>query len=81
MKILLNTEAQKENFIKNIKPKLVAYFKKEFGLKDYLIEAIIEANNVVEKKVYTDQDKFDYLLSKNPELGKLKTLFNLDFDN
>jgi len=81
MKILLNSEAQKENFVKNIKPKLINYFNKKFGTKDFIFDVIIEANNVSEKKVYTDQDKFDYLLSKNPELGKLKTLFNLDFDN
>ena len=81
MKILLNSEAQKENFDKNIKPNLIDYFNKKFGAKDFIFDVIIEANNVSEKKVYTDQDKFDYLLSKNPELGKLKTLFNLDFDN
>jgi hypothetical protein len=31
-------------------------------------------------KIYTEQDKLDFLVRKNPELRKLKTRFNLDFD-
>ena len=33
------------------------------------------------RKIYTDQDKLEYLMKKNPELGKLKSKFNLDFDD
>ena len=33
------------------------------------------------KKLYTEQDKLEYLIKKNPELAQLKTRFNLDFDD
>ncbi len=33
------------------------------------------------KKIYTEQDKLDFLIKKNPELGMLKSRFNLDFDD
>lgn len=81
IRVVLNTEAQKENFIKNIKPGLIKYFNSRFGIYDYDIQAFVEENNASGKKIYTDQDKFDYLSQKNPDLGKLKTLFNLDFDD
>ena len=81
IRVILNTESQKDHFVKSIKPGLVDYFRQHLGSGDYPIEALVETNNVSEKKIYTDQDKFDYLLGKNPDLGKLRTTFNLDFDN
>jgi len=47
------------------------------------VEIITEVaeNAQNEKKIYTEQDKLEYLVKKNPELGKLKTRFNLDFDD
>ena len=33
------------------------------------------------KRIYTEQDKLEYLVKKNPELGKMKSRFNLDFDD
>ena len=32
------------------------------------------------KKIYTDQDKLEFLIRKNPELGEMKSRFTLDFD-
>ena len=47
------------------------------------VEIITEVaeNMQNEKKIYTEQDKFDFLIKKNPELGTLKSRFNLDFDD
>ncbi len=47
------------------------------------VEIITEVAEVEQngKKIYTEQDKLDYLMKKNPELGELKTRFNLDFDD
>lgn len=81
MKIILNTEAQRDNFIKNIKPDLIEFLKRECGSVSFNIEAGIEENQIKEKKIYTIEDRLDYLTSKNPELTRLKNLFNLDFDD
>jgi DNA polymerase-3 subunit gamma/tau len=79
--VLLNSEAQRDNFTKNIKPELVAYIKKACTFSG--VEIITEVSESTQngKKIYTEQDKLEYLLQKNPELGKLKTRFNLDFDD
>ncbi len=80
IQINLNTNAQREYFIQKIKPEIIRYLRKNLADVDYVIEAgLIESQNG-SKKIYTDQDKLDYLISKNPELGKLKSRFNLDFD-
>jgi len=79
--VLLNSEAQRDNFTKKIKPDLVAYIKKACAFSG--VEIITEVSESTQngKKIYTEQDKMEYLLQKNPELGKLKTRFNLDFDD
>jgi len=35
---------------------------------------------VVVKRPYTSQEKFNYMAGKNPQLLELKKRFNLDFD-
>jgi len=79
--VLLNSESQRDNFSKNIKSGLVAYIKDATGLPG--IEIITEVSEITQngKKIYTEQDKLEFLVGKNPELGKLKTRFNLDFDD
>ncbi len=77
----LNTNAQRENFIHRIKPGLVRYLQEHLANIEYVFETNLIENESVAKKIYTDQDKLDYLISKNPDLEKLKNRFNLDFDN
>ena len=79
--VLLNSESQRDNFSKNIKSGLVGYIQKVTGLSG--IEIITEVSESMQngKKIYTEQDKLEFLLGKNPELGKLRTRFNLDFDD
>jgi DNA polymerase III subunit gamma/tau len=79
--VLLNSELQSDNFSKNIKSGLVAYIKNATGLTG--MEIITEVSEITQngKKIYTEQDKLEFLVGKNPELGKLKTRFNLDFDD
>lgn len=79
--LLLNSEAQRDNFVKNIQSKLLAHIKKTTGLD--AIEIVTDVAKVEQngKKIYTEQDKLDYLMKKNPELGNLKSRFNLDFDD
>ena len=33
------------------------------------------------KRIYTDQDRLEFMMKKNPEVGQLKSRFGLDFDD
>ena len=79
--IELTTNAQRDNFIHYIKPGLVKYLQEHVANIEYVFETNLLENEGVVKKVYTDHDKLEYLIDKNRELEKLKTRFNLDFDN
>ncbi len=80
IRIRLNTNAQREYFINTIKPEITKFFRQHLADTEYIFEPFLVENQNGAKKIYTDQDKLDYLISKNPELGKLKNRFNLDFD-
>ena len=79
--VLLNSEAQKENFVKNIKSDLTRSIQSTTGFSN--IEILTEVAEVEKngKRIYTEQDKLDSLIKKNPELGQLKNRFSLDFDD
>ena len=79
--VLLNSELQRDNFLKNIKSGLLAYIKNVTGLSAIEIVTEVSETNQNGKKIYTEQDKLEFLVGKNPELEKLKTRFNLDFDH
>jgi DNA polymerase-3 subunit gamma/tau len=79
--VLLNSDAQRDNFIKNIKSDLVEYIRGATGLSSVEILTEVSENEQIGKKIYTEQDKLEFLVKKNPELGKLKSRFNLDFDD
>jgi hypothetical protein len=80
IQITLNTNAQREYFVHTIKPELTRYLQKNLSNIEYVFETNLIGNESLAKKVYTDQDKLDYLIRKNPELGKMKARFNLDFE-
>jgi DNA polymerase III alpha subunit (gram-positive type) len=81
IQITLNTNAQREYFIETIKPELIRFMSKKFGEVEFVFETNLIDNETTAKKVYTDHDKLAYLTGKNPALEKLRTRFNLDFDN
>ncbi len=79
--VLLNSEAQKENFVKNIKSDLTQSIQSTTGFSN--VEILTEVAEVEKngKRIYTEQDKLEALIKKNPELGQLKNRFSLDFDD
>jgi len=81
IQLLLNSESQRENFNAKIKSELVGFIRSKTGFSG--VEIITEVAESMEnaKKLYTEQDKLDFLIKKNPELGMLKSRFNLDFDD
>lgn len=81
IEVMLISETQRENFNKNIKGELSAFIRKETGMSVIDIVAGVTETQRDVKKIYTDQDRLEYLINKNAELGELKTRFGLDFDN
>jgi DNA polymerase-3 subunit gamma/tau len=79
--VLLNSEVQRDNFVKNIRVDLSKFIREKTGLPRVEILAEVSEKTENGKRIYTEEDKLDYLVRKNPELGKLKTRFNLDFDD
>ena len=81
IQLLLNSESQRDNFNAKIKSELLGFIQSRTGLSS--VDIIAEVAESVEngKKLYTEQDKLDFLIKKNPELGTLKSRFNLDFDD
>ncbi len=68
-----------DDLIKNIKPQLVSWLRRE--LKNSSIDLVTEVNETEGPKiVYTDGEKFEEMLRKNPDLAYLKQRFNLDFE-
>ncbi|MDB5109869.1 MAG: polymerase subunit gamma/tau [Mucilaginibacter sp.] len=68
-----------ENLFKNEKPALLNYLRS--SLKNFTIDVNPRVEEqVVVKRPYTSQEKFQYMAAKNPELIELRKRFNLDFD-
>jgi DNA polymerase-3 subunit gamma/tau len=68
-----------EEKINDIRAELLDFLRVE--LKNSKIELkLIMDESVQESKLYTSEEKFKHLLSKNEELGRLKQEFNLDFE-
>ncbi len=74
----ISNPLQEEELLK-LKPSLLNFLKKE--LSNSKIDLVIKITETEEgnKRLYTDQEKFDHLAEKNPSLIKLKQQFGLDF--
>lgn len=67
-----------ENLINGIKPELVSYLRRE--LKNSLIHLTLRITEKKKSKIiYTDTERYEEMLKKNPALAKLKQKFKLDF--
>ncbi len=77
LSIHLSNADQRDLFVQNYKPRLIAFLKERFVLPDFDIETKID---VVESNVslYTDEQKATYLFGKYPVLKDMKKTFNLD---
>ncbi len=80
IEVLMDNASQLEDFNQNIKLHLSTYLKQE--LNNSLIQIIpgLGETENVQKKVYTSEDKFQYMNKKNPNLNKLKQQFNLELE-
>jgi DNA polymerase-3 subunit gamma/tau len=76
----LSNSAQLEEFIRDIKPDLIGYLQKVLQNNQFKLLPIVSEEEEQKNTLYTSEEKYDHMLKKNPELGKLKERFNLDFE-
>jgi DNA polymerase III subunit gamma/tau len=77
IKIHLSNAAQKDTFVLNYKQRLINFLENKFILPEIDIETTIdlsETNDIL----YSDEQKYNYLLNKYPILKVMKKSFNLD---
>ncbi len=77
LKVSIENSVQ-EDVVRNFKPELISFLRKE--LRNSKIDLITKIEAKKRKRiVYTDSEKFQEMLKKNPELDELKNRFKLDF--
>ncbi len=71
---------QLENFNQQVRNSLQNHLKRELKNSGIEIITTLKESDTKGKRLYTSEEKFDYLSKKNPNIVKLKQQFNLDFD-
>jgi DNA polymerase-3 subunit gamma/tau len=79
IRIHLSNAAQKDLFVENYKHKLISFLANRFIMKDVDIETIVDLSETNEI-LYSDEQKYNHLVSKYPVLKDLKKAFNLDIN-
>lgn len=67
-----------EGLVNNIKTELISWLRKELKNSKIQLTTLI-TKKVKGRIIYTDAEKYDELLKKNPSLALLRKKFNLDF--
>jgi DNA polymerase-3 subunit gamma/tau len=80
IEITLTNSAQFEEFNRDIKADLVCYLENALQNTQFKIIPVILEEERNENTLYTSEEKYDHMIKKNPDLGKLKERFNLDFE-
>lgn len=66
------------DLIATIKPELVSWLRKELKNSKINLQTVV-TDVVREKVVYSDTERYEAMVKKNPSLAKLKRTLNLDF--
>ncbi len=77
IRIHLSNAAQKDLFVQNYKQKLVTFLNRRFKTGEFEIETVVDLTETTEM-LYSDEQKYNYLSSKYPELKDFRKAFNLD---
>jgi DNA polymerase-3 subunit gamma/tau len=77
IKVHLSNAAQKDTFILNYKQKLINFLENKFILSGIDVETIVDLSETSEI-LYSDEQKYNWLLNKYPILKEMKKTFNLD---
>jgi DNA polymerase-3 subunit gamma/tau len=77
IKIHLNNAAQKDLFVQNYKQKLMSFLNDKFESQNIDIETVVDLSDSNEI-LYSDEQKYNYLVKKYPGLKDFRKAFNLD---
>jgi hypothetical protein len=77
--ITLNN-AIEEPFLAGIRTSLIAYLRDKLSNRSILVNGVLPEFTESRPMIYTNKEKFDYLVSKNPALKDLQERFGLDAD-
>jgi len=78
--LVLDNTIQQDEFQRDIRQDLLDYLKEKLNNELISLTSSVKTEKGKQPRLYTAQEKFDYMLKKNPDLGKLKQEFNLDLD-
>jgi hypothetical protein len=77
IRLHLTNAAQKDLFVHNYRQKLLNFLNKKFLTKDIDIETVVDPTET-NGLLYSDEQKYNHLVSKYPELKDFRKAFNLD---
>lgn len=77
IRIHLSNAAQKDLFVQNYKQRLVNFMNNRFRIRNFDFETVIDASESNDI-LYSDEQKYNYLVKKYPDLKEFKKAFNLD---
>jgi DNA polymerase-3 subunit gamma/tau len=80
IEVSFSNTAQIEEFNRDIKKDLVTYLEDSLQNTQFKIIPVVQEVERKESILYTSEEKYDHMIRKNPDLGKLKERFNLDFE-
>ena len=79
--ITLSNQAQLEDFNQNTKGELEKFLRREMKNAAIIVDPAVDKTPDDQKvKLYTNDEKFEYLNKKNPLLSKLKEKLNLELE-
>jgi DNA polymerase-3 subunit gamma/tau len=77
--IVLTENKALEDILQNEKVELLNFLRT--ALKNFDIQIVAKrAENTQKKRIYTNKDKYAYLIDKNPQLEEMRRRFNLDIN-
>ncbi len=79
IRLLMDNETQLEDFNLNVKADLLSFLRKTLNNSNISIVTEIEEKEP-QRRIYTAEEKFQELASRNPLLNRMRKDFNLDFD-
>ena len=80
IEVIFSNSSQIEEFNRDIKHDLVSYLEDTLQNTQFRIIPVVQEVEGNENLLYTSEEKYDHMIKKNPNLGKLKERFNLDFE-
>lgn len=75
--IILNN-AIEEPFLAGIRTSLITYLRDKLSNSSLIVNGVLPEFTESKPMIYTNKEKFDYLVSKNPALKDLQERFGLD---